>query len=58
MGKSQKKFDWAANNRKEASLSENTSQILPGLHEIFGLRRVTNFSFFVVCFNLVQMIFF
>jgi len=36
---------------------EHFTNFFPGLHEIFGLNR-TNLSFFVVCFNVVQLILF
>jgi len=44
--------------RKEGKLKcENFTTFSPGLHEIFGLYR-TNFSSFVVCFNVILFILF
>jgi len=41
--------------RKEGKFKcENFKTFFPGLHEIFGLDR-TNFSSFVVCFNVVEL---
>jgi len=34
------------------------TKFFPGLHEIFGLHRITNLSSFVVCFNVVQLVLF
>jgi len=40
---------------KEANIKcEHFTKLLLGSHEIFGLHS-TNFSFFVVCFNVVQL---
>jgi len=44
--------------RKEGKFKcENFTAFFPGLHEIFDLHR-TNFSSFVVCFHVVQLILF
>jgi len=37
--------------------SEHFPKFFPGFHEVFRLHR-TNFSSFVVCFNVVQLILF
>jgi len=37
---------------------EHFTNFFLGLHEIFGLGRITNLSSFVVCFNVVQLILF